>query len=115
MLFSYCHLRGFLVLFSTFYLLFLLLIHLYLLFPDEVTKPIYKEGPNHEQQQQLILRRLHTQLMAPPRCLRVALEADGGASQRPPPSSPLHQLPSQYKEAHKYLLQSVFWSLPAFV
>lgn len=79
---------------------------------DEATKLIYKEGPNHEQQQQLLLGRLHTQLMATP-SLCVALEAVGGASQRPSP--PLHRLPRQDKEALEYLLQSVFWSLPAFV
>lgn len=60
-----------------------------LLFADEATKLIYKEGPDHEQQQQQLLRRVHTQLMAAPESLCVALEAIGGASQRPSPILPL--------------------------
>lgn len=86
MLFSYCHL-GFFPLFSTSWLLFLLLIQLYLLFADEATKLIYKEGPDHEQQQQLLLRCLHTQLVATPESL-CSPRTIGGASQRPFPTLP---------------------------
>ena len=103
MLFSCDHL-GFLADF----LIFFLLIHLYFSFADEAAQLIHKEGADHEQQQQLLLRRLDPQLMQRQN-LCVALEAIGGASETSPPLPPHpRRLPSQDQEARKYLLQSVF-------
>lgn len=102
MLFSCDHLG-----FVADFVIFFLLTHLYFSFADEAAQLVHKEGADHQQQQQLLVRRLDPQLMQRQN-LRVALEAIGGASETSPPSPHPRRLPSQNQEARKYLLQSVF-------